>query len=139
MLEQAQEAGLFFDDLHGYLKTKFNYKRKMGNLSPLNNNTISINRNRVSMYLRYKPSNAVNRENMLVIARIEFEEQRKGHGTDFLKFLCKFSGKYKIQNIALEQTNVSSSSFARKHGFKELLKDYWVVSISDLLINLNLE
>ena len=88
------------------------------------------------MYLIYKPSNLVNKKNMLVIARLEFNEERKGHGTEFLNFLCKVSKKYKIENIALEQTNLKSSLFAQRFGFKELMKDYWVVPTDQLILNI---
>ncbi|TMP27713.1 hypothetical protein CWB99_13550 [Pseudoalteromonas rubra] len=135
MQEQALEVDLFFDELHAYLKARFRYKKAMGKVNALNHKTISIDRSRVSMYLRYK--SGYHNESQLVIARLAFKEQRQGHGSDLLRFLCTVSGRYGIRSIALEQTNINSSAFASRLGFKEVVEKYWVISTEALAAELS--
>ena len=73
----------------------------------------------------------------LVIARINFKEQRVGNATSLLQFLVTQSKLLKFKKIGLEMTNNSASNFAKKHGFSQINEKNWVISIEDLKVEHN--
>ena len=73
----------------------------------------------------------------LVIAKINFKEQRIGNGTSLLQFLVSQSKLLNFNKIGLEMTNNSASNFAKKHGFSQINEKNWVISIEDLKVEHN--
>lgn len=74
----------------------------------------------------------------LALARIEFEERRKGHGTSLLKFLVDLAPEIQCVNLGLEMTidDPGIQSFARRF-FKPWPEEFrdgnnWLISIGDL-------
>ncbi|KAA6333483.1 hypothetical protein EZS27_018109 [termite gut metagenome] len=54
----------------------------------------------------------------IVIARLRFQQERIGHGSDFLQFIKKVAVKQRYKYIGLESTDEKSTIFALKHGFR---------------------
>lgn len=97
-------------------------------------NTLSVRRVPVSLYLRFKPL-AKWPNDSIVIASIEFSKQRKGQGTDLLKFLADAAPRYGVNSIGLEQTHDGTDiqGFVAKFGFEPYTSDRdWLVPISVL-------
>jgi GNAT superfamily N-acetyltransferase len=98
-------------DLEAFILQRFNYKRKcvFGQW-----NTLDVHRKRVHLYLRFKPKGFWP-EDTLVIARIEFLEQRKGHGTALLLMLAELADKYGYKRVGVEiLTTPAIFAFVRK-------------------------
>lgn len=126
----------FQNDLNSFIKTNFNYKADPTRLGY--GNTLDVNRKRVKLYIRFKTNCNPWKDDTLVLAGINFQEQRKGNGRKLLSFLVNQAQKYKYQKIGIEQTNEMSTNFANKYGFKNISENkHWIVSISDLKNELN--
>ncbi|WP_179085172.1 GNAT family N-acetyltransferase [Aquipseudomonas alcaligenes] len=70
------------------------------------------------LYFRVTPARTKRWDsNTLVIARIHFHEQRKGHGTDLMNFLVTIADRVGYTSIGIEQTNENSRRFGAKLGF----------------------
>lgn len=109
----------FCEDLNVYLKAMFNYKRNRIHCSI--NANICTNTKKFDIYLRWNGVYFSNKfPKNITIARIEFYKERKGYGQSFLKFLFECSLKYNFDYIVIEATNIKSSSFAQKFGFKKV-------------------
>ena len=127
----------FMDALEVYLRGRFNYKTQLTikSLGP----TITVSRRSVGLYIRFKPNHyAIDLDRPLVIAVMQFHQQRQGHGTDLLKFLVDHADEFDLGTIALESTNLEATAFAKKLGFTKYLamKNAWKISIEDLRENL---
>ena len=118
--------------INEYLMDKFEYKTPPAHLG-LNKSTIDARRKKVDLYLRMiEFSGGLWDTDTFVIARIGFQEERKGHGTDFLRFLTNvLPVQYKY--IGIECVNENSSQFAERLGFKPHKSDNdYIITISDL-------
>jgi hypothetical protein len=120
----------FCFELNKYLQNRFDYKRRPA--SVVWGNKINARRAKFDLYLRYRLSN----KDSLVIARIYFNEERKGHGTHFLKFICKLASVHDIKQIIIECPNENSLEFGRKLGFTRFGYSNLSISTEDLILNL---
>ena len=120
----------FCFELNKYLQRQFNYKRPPARVGMQDN--ITAKRVKFDLYLRYRKCDQDN----LVIARIYFEEERKGHGTRLLKFICQHAAVHNFKYIVIETPNENSLAFGRKFGFTPVLNGYLSISIEDLIRNL---
>lgn len=121
----------FTQKLNTYLMDRFGYKSPLGKANK--NRTIYLDRDRVSLFIRYRIKGEYWENETLVIAMFGFKEKRKGHGTDLLKFLCEQCEYYGIHYIGIEKTNEQSKAFAIKYGFHELTeKEQFLIRVSDL-------
>lgn len=69
----------------------------------------------------------------LVIARIYFEEQRKGHGRTLLNWLVQLAPAIGYKYIAIEAANENSSAFGKRFGFElENGKAGWLGSVENI-------
>lgn len=96
--------------------------------------TVDINRAAVRLYLRFTASE-IGPGNTVVIAAIEFRNQRRGHGTRLLAKLVEIANSYDITSVGVEQTSCMSGiqNFARKFGFKNHINERnWIVSVDML-------
>lgn len=124
----------FCDDLNLFLKNQFNYKRLPAYVFL---KTISTNRKKVELYIRFKSENEIWQKDTLVLARIAFETKQKGNGRKLLCFLVNHAQKYDYQKIGIEQTNDASAKFALKYGFQNLSQNkHWIITVEDLRNNL---
>jgi hypothetical protein len=73
----------------------------------------------------------------LVIARICFKSQRKGNGTDLLRWILQISEKYGYENICLEFPNAGCIKFGEKFGFIEYMNSHLLITKSNLKKNLH--
>lgn len=72
------------------------------------------------LYLKVTPPSAgLWGEETLVVARFGFKERRKGHGTDFIRFLVACAKEIGYTKIGLECTNQLSDALGRKFGFQQ--------------------
>jgi len=118
----------FCNELNGYLQKTYSYKRPPAYCCN-NNKTINAFRSKFDLYFRYKPGD----ENKLVIARIGFKEQNKGHGTRLLKFISEIVELHDIEIITLECVNKNSFSFGIKMGFTDIGKGNMMISSKELI------
>lgn len=102
------------NDLNCYIVEHFKYKHTKLSISRPN---VHVYRKKIDLYIRYKIEWR-NRKNVLVIARIGFKAQLKGHGTNFLKFLCQIAQKHKYSYIGIECANSNAQAFGIRFGFK---------------------
>lgn len=102
-----------------YLMKRFKYRRSLVYLTT--DNVISTRRNsRIDLYLRIRRKESTFPSDCLIIARISFNKERVGHGSNFVRFLSETALKYGYKHIGIESTNEKSSSFARKLGFQPI-------------------
>ncbi|MBL4656590.1 MAG: hypothetical protein JKX73_01220 [Flavobacteriales bacterium] len=120
----------FCGELNKYLQVNYSYKRPPAYAN--GNSTIDARRSKFDLYFRFKPEN----ENKLVIARMGFKEQKKGHGTRLLKFISAISKKYEIKYISIESVNKNSFEFGKKIGFSDLGNGNMKITSEDLIFNL---
>lgn len=133
-------ASLFSEEINEDLKQRFGYKRRCADFDPTGD-TIHAKAKKMDIYLRF-PENFRRWHEMsgiLVVARIGFAEQRKGHGTWLLELLSRLAPKYGYKSIAIESTNHKESiqNFVRKFGFEafpegDTSQSNWIISINDL-------
>ena len=116
-LQNLANGKIFTELLTDYPKRRFNHKRP-GVRPGGETNLVSVNMKRYDLYFRVTPvRNKRWDSNTLVIARIHFHEQKKGHGTDLMTFLVKIAGRVGYTQIGIEQTNENSKRFGAKLGF----------------------
>lgn len=122
----------FSEELEGYVMQRYRYVSK--SVSVGLSNTINIRRVPISLYLRFRPL-ARWPNDAIVIASIEFGKQRKGHGTDLMKFLADAAPRYGVQSIGLEETHDGDDiqGFVKKFGFSPHIDERnWLVSLATL-------
>lgn len=120
----------FCDELNEYLQQRFCYKKRYATCTVYN--TIEAKTDKFDLYFRYKPKN----QDILIIARIGFKEQKKGYGTSLLNFLSEVSLKHNINYIYIESYNKNSLEFGKKLGFEVMNDFYMTISTEDLILNL---
>lgn len=126
-----KEIHEFNEQLNNYLKARFKYKRDVSRVCELDDKLQAF-KHKVELYIRYKPTYKPYFKNTLVLARIGFNEQRKGHGTDLLRFLAAVALQFDIEHIAVEQVNSNSKAFCKASGFEEVANDVWSIPCSAL-------
>ncbi|MBD8387429.1 hypothetical protein [Dysgonomonas sp. BGC7] len=115
-----------------YLMKRFKYRLSLASLTP--DNIISTRRNsRVDLYLRIRRIESLFPPDCLIIARISFNKERAGHGSNFVRFLSETALKYVYKHIGIESTNEKSRSFAEKLGFYSIDGSSYAISVKNLL------
>lgn len=121
----------FADEIDAFYRAKFRYKsRCVHPRFP----TVNIRRAAVYLYLRFN-SSEIGPGNAVVIAAIEFREQRRGHGSQLLAKLVEMADRYGITSVGVEQTSSKPciQNFVRKFGFKNHINDRnWIVPLDTL-------
>jgi len=105
--------------LDSFLMTRFGYKTSCAFCSSLNTN-ITAKRKKFDLYIRFfEHEDKFWGGRALILARIDFDKTRQGHGTALLKLLVDFAQKYRYDVIGIEQGKTSSiQGFANRHGFQ---------------------
>lgn len=94
---------------------------------------VMAQRKKFDLYLRFGRTWACEKSKSIVIARIGFEKQRAGHGTELLKVLTRVAHDYGYKYLAIESVNVSSSAFAGKLGFEPHSQEKCFVILAEVL------
>lgn len=118
--------------INEYLMDRFKYKAPPVDFG-LNESTIYGRRKRVTLYLRMiEIDGGLWDVGTFVLAQIGFQQERKGHGIDFLRFLTE-NLPAEFTHIGIESVNDESRSFGIKHGFKSHKSNTdYIIAISDL-------
>ena len=122
----------FCEDLNGYLKERFKYKR---NQARNNFYTIDVSTKKVDLYIRFNSIKwGKTNKITLVLARIGFKRTRKAEGTNLLKFLLEKQPKYGYEEIGIEQCNENAVAFANKLNFRPIDEgnENFVIGVNDL-------
>lgn len=97
--------------------------------------TIKADTHKYDLYLRLfpRPEAGWPRET-LVLARIGFQEERKGHGRRLLTLLTVLAPEIGYKHIAIEAANVNSSAFGRRFGLQPMdeRERNWIGSVVDV-------
>ncbi|KAA6327668.1 hypothetical protein EZS27_023361 [termite gut metagenome] len=69
-----------------------------------------------------------------MIARLRFQQERIGHGSDILQYIREMAMKYGYKYIGLESTNEKSTVFGLKHGFRNHkgMKGYYIFLLKEI-------
>lgn len=121
----------FADEIDTFYRAQFRYKSQC---SHPRFPTVGINRAAVDLYLRFNASE-IGSGNTVVIARIGFRAQRRGHGTRLLAKLAEMADRYDVTSIGVEQTGPDPSiqNFVRKFGFQNHINhENWIASVDVL-------
>ncbi|GAB6009649.1 GNAT family N-acetyltransferase [Dysgonomonas reticulitermitis] len=100
------------------------------------NRTIDVRTKPINLYLRLMDMEGLWFAHTIVIARLGFQEERIGHGTDFLRFISKVAKEHRYKYIGLECTNEKSTAFGLKHGFRRHKEssDNYNISVKELFL-----
>lgn len=121
----------FADEIDAYCGRRYRYKSRCAHAR---HPTVDVRRAAVRLYLRFRVGDSWP-VGSVVIAVIEFQNRRRGHGRALLTKLVEMSSTYGYQNIEIEQTgsDVSIQAFVRKFGFTNSFdKKNWIVSVDQL-------
>lgn len=97
--------------------------------------TVKAETAKYELYFRLFPNpKTIWPRDTLVIAKINFKEQRKGHGRKLLGMLVDLSEEIGYDKIAIETTiSEASASFAKRFGFQPINKgNDWIGSVTDV-------
>lgn len=127
------ENKLILKAVNRYLTKRFASSKSLAFLTE--DDIISTRRNdHIDLYLRLRRMESLFPANCLIIARLGFEQERIGHGTDFVRFLTGIAVRYGFEYIGIESTNLKSATFAQKLGFEEINKSTnYAIPVSDLV------
>ncbi len=130
-LHLKQKLSEFLQEQFGFTKSKVNRYLHVGLGSTVKADNAQYD---YDLYFRLFPDLEVGwpRET-LVIARLYFVEQRKGHGRSLLSWLVKLAPEIGYKYIAIEAANENSSAFGERFGL-ELYKGKsgWLGSIDNI-------
>lgn len=119
----------FSQELNLYLQKRFQY---LGQCTQISEETISVRRKKVYMYLRFRTSRHWPAET-LVVANLGFLEQRQGHAHALLTKFTECAAKFGYTQIGFEHASVSLSQFAKKHGFTNYRDSInWLIPVETL-------
>jgi GNAT superfamily N-acetyltransferase len=107
MTKDPKAIELLADELDCWLRHRFAYRARLTNWS---GSTINVRRVKIDLYLRLITHASENRlwpQHTLVIARIGFREQHKGHGRALLRFLLTRAERFGYNKIAVESAGDS--------------------------------
>jgi GNAT superfamily N-acetyltransferase len=112
----------FADELDGWLRHRFDYRARLTH--PGMSNSVVALRVKVDLYLRLITHSIEGYQwpaNTLVIARIGFREQHKGHGRALLRFLLTQAERFGYDKIAVECAgdDIGIQSFCAKFFFDQ--------------------
>lgn len=119
-------------EIDTYLMERFKYRVSLVYLTP--DNVIATRRNsRVDLYLRLRRVESQFPSDCLIIARICFQKERVGHGTNFIRFLAEIAVKYGFKYLGIESVNNKSKSFAEKSGFHSIDGSNYAVLVENII------
>lgn len=87
------------EELYDYLKESYGYKTNPAYADAISGVINSRYRGKFTFYLRWQPKSPTWHDDTLVIARIEFQKQRQGHGTRFLQFISNRARTYGYKRL----------------------------------------
>jgi len=122
-MRQAEErTSIFAALLKEHLKERFGYKRLR--VSKGLGRTVTAKTAKYDLYFRVTPVYVDGGwdSNTLVVARIGFEDERKGHGRALLEFLVDIADKLPYTHIGIEQANPDATAFGVRFGFSQVGK-----------------
>jgi hypothetical protein len=124
---------LILESLNQYLKERFGFTSDEA-MFGLSNQTIDVRTKPISLYMRLMDEEGFWFSSTIVIARLGFQEERIGRGTDFLRFISKIAKEHGYRYIGLECTNEKSRAFGLKHGFRRHKenRDNYNISVEEL-------
>lgn len=117
-MSQAKErTSAFAALLKEHLKKHFGYKRLR--VREGLGRTVVAKTAKYDLYFRVTPVYVDGGwdSNTLVVARIGFEDERKGHGRALLQFLVDIADKLPYTHIGIEQANPDATAFGTRFGF----------------------
>ena len=97
--------------------------------------TVKAEAKKYDLYFRLFPNpKTIWPRETLVIARINFKAQRKGHGRKLLTMLADLSAEIGYDKIAIETTtSEASEKFAERFGFQRINKgNDWIGSVTEV-------
>lgn len=124
-------------ELAPFLVKNFGYKERYvkQHLSRGLAATINAYTLKYDIYLRLFPSPKAGwpRET-LVLARIGFKDERKGHGRRLLKLITGLASEIGYKHIAIECANENSSAFGKRFGLQPMdeRERNWIGSVVDV-------
>lgn len=124
-------------ELTPYLMENFNYSERWVKriLHSGFGTTIKAKTAKYDLYFRLFPNpRTIWPRDTLVIAGINFKEQRKGHGRKLLAMLVDLSAEIGYDKVAIETTtSEASASFAERFGLQPINKgNDWIGSVTDV-------
>ncbi|MDM9552441.1 GNAT family N-acetyltransferase [Pseudomonas asiatica] len=130
-LHLKQKLSVFLQEQFGLTKSKVNRHLHIGLGSTVKADNPKYG---YDLYFRLFPNlKAGWPRETLVIARIFFEEQRKGHGRNLLNWLVQLAPEIGYKYIAIEAANENSSAFGKRFGFElKNGKAGWLGSVENL-------
>lgn len=132
-LRSGANAEVFADCLKQYLKRRFDCKRPAVRFG-LPRYLVVARRKQFDLYFRVTPPKGdLWRSDTLVVARIGFDQERKGHGTDLLRFLVGIAEAVGFTHIGIESANGDCSAFAARLGLTPYGRpDNFLASVADI-------
>jgi hypothetical protein len=126
---------LILESLNQYLKERFGFTSDEA-MFGLGNQTIDVRTKPISLYMRLMDLDGFWFASTIVIARLGFQKERCGQGTDFLRFISKIAKEHGYRYIGLECTNEKSRAFGLKHGFRRHKgeENQYIISVEELKI-----
>ena len=125
-------------DIDRYLMERFKYRKSLVRLTV--DNIISTRRNsRVDLYLRIRRIESRFPPDCLIIARLNFSQERAGYGTHFIRLLIGIAQKYSFNHIGIECANDKSRAFAKKLGFYSIDGENYAISVASLMSYFSME
>ena len=128
----------FCKDFNIYLMSRYDCDSEPAYFDSISQTINTKSHESFEFYIRWQPKSTTWSGDTIVVARIGFDEQRIGHGTDFLKFVLSQSQKYRYQKVVIETAATDSiRSFVKKFGFASSEcgnKDCWGIQIGNLAI-----
>ncbi|MBT2623507.1 hypothetical protein [Chryseobacterium sp. ISL-6] len=126
-------------ELNGYLCKRFQYKKEFAHFS-FSSGTITACSRKFDIHLRlFDDDKHYKGKETLVVARLFYDQTRKGHGTDFLKFLTQLAMKCGFLLLAFENCNENSRKFVKNFGLIRVVdpSHHYQILVKDLATNLN--
>lgn len=116
-IQAKERISTFASLLKTHLKEHFDYKRLR--VSEWLGRTVVAKTAKYDLYFRVTPTSVDGGwdNSTLVVARIGFREQRRGHGRALLQFLVDVSDKLPYTHIGIEQANPDATAFGTRFGF----------------------
>lgn len=119
LLKAEAQAQCFANLLEAYLKKRFRCRKPRVTRPPACW-TVNASTTKYDLYFRVTPpGNKGWPDDTLVIASIAFDEQRRGHGTDLMRFLVGVSAEVGFTHIAIETAGSKAFTFGAKFGLEQ--------------------
>jgi ribosomal protein S18 acetylase RimI-like enzyme len=121
----------FAQEIDKYCRSRYRFKSQCAHPRYP---TVDVSRAAVRLYLRFRVGDSWP-VGSVVIAAIQFQSRRRGHGKALLNKLVDMSTTYGYQTIEIEQTSDDASiqNFVKKFGFTNSFDEQnWIVTVERL-------